>query len=63
MDNKILKGIALILFGMLICIAGAEINSTVLRSFTDFPFSLTGLVTGIIGIVMIFSKKAEEKKK
>ena len=56
MDNKILKGIALILFGILLCIGGVEINRTILHSFSDFPFSLFGIITGTIGLVMIFRK-------
>ena len=57
MDNKILKGIALILFGILLCIGGAEINSTVLHSFSDFPFSLFGVISGVIGLVIAFRKE------
>lgn len=57
MDNKILKGIALILFGILLCIGGVEINSTILHNFSDFPFSLIGVITGVVGLVMVFGKK------
>ena len=32
MDNKALKGIALILFGILLCVGSAEINSTLLQT-------------------------------
>ena len=56
MDNKLLKGIALILFGILLCIGGVEINRTILHSFSDFPFSLFGIITGTIGLVMVFRK-------
>lgn len=59
MDNKILKGIALILFGILLCIGGAEINSTVLRSFSDFPFSLIGVITGAVGLFFVLRKNKE----
>ena len=38
MNNNALKGIALILFGILLCVGGTEINSTLLHSFSDFPF-------------------------
>lgn len=54
MDNKILKGIALILFGILLCIGGIEINSNI--SINDLPFSLFGIITGTIGLVMVFRK-------
>ena len=59
MDNKALKGIALILFGILLCIGGAEINSTILYSFSDFPFSLFGVITGVIGLIIIFRKESK----
>lgn len=39
MDNRILKGIALILFGILLCISDGEINRTVLHSVSDLPFA------------------------
>lgn len=56
MNNKALKGISLILFGMLLCIGGVEINSTILYSFSDLPFSLIGIVMGIVGLVIVFYK-------
>lgn len=63
MNNKTLKGIALILFGILLCVGGAEINRILLSSVDDFPFSLTGIIVGIVGLVMVFSKKAGEDNK
>ena len=54
MNNRILKGIALILFGILLCIGGGEINKTILHSVGDFPFTLLGLIIGIVGLVMAF---------
>ena len=60
MNNKIAKGIALILFGILLCVAGADINKTLLSSFSDFPFSF---VSGIAGLVMIFAKNKDAKDK
>ena len=59
MDNKTLKGIALILFGILLCLGGAEINSTILHSFSDFPFSLLGIIIGVIGLAMVFRKEGK----
>lgn len=61
MDNKDMKGIALILFGILLCISSGELNSTLLHSFSDFPFSLIGVITGVVGLMMIFSKSEEKK--
>lgn len=63
MNNKIAKGIALFLFGILLCVAGADINKTILSSFSDFPFSLAGIISGIAGLVMIFAKNKDEKDK
>ena len=63
MNNNALKGIALILFGILLCVGGTEINSTLLHSFSDFPFSLIGPIIGIIGLVMVFSKNVETNSK
>lgn len=56
MDNKILKGIALILFGILLCVGGEEINYTILSSLSDVPFSLIGVLVGIMGLTMVFRK-------
>ncbi|HAS37952.1 MAG TPA: hypothetical protein DCY31_02435 [Ruminococcaceae bacterium] len=63
MNSKIAKGIALILFGILLCIGGADINKTLLSSWNDFPFSLVGIISGIAGLVMIFAKNKGEKDK
>lgn len=57
MDNKSLKGIALILFGILLCVGGTQINDTLLYSFVDFPFSLIGIIVGAIGLTMVFDNK------
>ena len=38
-DNR-LKGIAVILFGILLSASGEEMNRTVLEKFSNFPFPL-----------------------
>ena len=63
MDNRILKGIALILFGILLCIGGAEINNTIFRSISDFPFTLVGVISGIAGLIMVFQKNQSNTDK
>ena len=63
MNNKIAKGIALILFGILLCVAGADINNTLLTGSYDFPFSLVGIISGIAGLGMIFAKNKDAKDK
>lgn len=61
MNNKALKGISLILFGILLSASGPEMNSTVLHSYSDFPFSLISIIIGIVGLVMVFSTNIENK--
>ena len=59
MTSKALKGIALLLFGILLCAGSEEINATILFSFGDFPFSARGVIVGAVGLYMVFSDKAE----
>ena len=54
-----LKGIAVILFGILLSASSAEMNRTVLASFSDFPFALVGIIVGIVGLVMVFKSNKE----
>ena len=54
-----LKGIAVILFGILLSASGAEMNRTVLASFSDFPFALIGIIVGIVGLIMVFKNNKE----
>lgn len=63
MDNKLLKGIALILFGILLCTGDAVINSTLLRDFSYFPFPLLGVIIGVVGLAMVFLKGTDKKDK
>ena len=59
MNNKVSKGIALLLFGILLCAGSEEINATILFSFGDFPFAAIGVLVGTVGLYMVFSDKAE----
>ena len=59
MSSKVSKGIALLLFGILLCAGSGEINATILFSFGDFPFSAIGVIVGAVGLYMVFSDKAE----
>ena len=59
MNSKVSKGIALLLFGILLCAGSEEINATILYSFGDFPFSAIGVIVGAVGLYMVFSDKAE----
>ena len=59
MNSKALKGIALLLFGILLCAGSEEINATILSGFGDFPFAAIGVLVGAVGLYMVFSNKAE----
>ena len=48
MSDIRLKGIAVILFGILLSASSAEMNRTVLASFSDFPFAFIGIIVGIV---------------
>lgn len=61
MNQKELKGIALILFGILLCLGSGELNHTILRSFSDFPFAVLGVLIGIFGLYIIFRKEKQDK--
>ena len=59
MSSKVSKGIALLLFGILLCAGNEEINTMLLSGFGDFPFSAIGVIVGAVGLYMVFSDKAE----
>lgn len=56
MENKTMKGIALILFGILLCLVSGEMNNVVLLGVSYIPFSLFGVISGIVGLVFVFVK-------
>ena len=58
MNSKALKGIALLLFGILLCAGSEEINGTILYNFGDFPLAAIGVLVGAVGLYMVFSDKA-----
>ena len=59
MNNKIAKGLALLLFGILLCAGSEEINTMILSAFSDFPFAAIGVIVGAVGLYMVFSDMAE----
>ena len=59
MNDSRLKGIAVILFGILLSASSAEMNRTVLASCSDFPFTLIGIIVGMVGLVMVFKSNKE----
>lgn len=54
MNEKTCKGIALLLFAILLSTAEPELNNTLLYSTGDFPFSFVGLIVGCFGLAMVF---------
>lgn len=55
--EKQLKGIAVLLFGILLCCAQSGLNSTVFANMSDMPISAVGVIVGIAGLVMALTKK------
>ena len=60
MNNKFFQGIALMLFGILLCMSTGELNNVVLIGFSYIPFSLIGVICGAVGLVMVFSKDKDK---
>lgn len=54
-----LHGIILVLFGILLSVAGDSINHTILSSFSDFPFEFLGVCVGVVGLVIAFTREKE----
>ena len=61
MQDPVRWGIALILFGILLCAGGPEINSTLLSRFSDFPFAPAGVLAGIAGLVLVFRQPPKDR--
>lgn len=60
MIDKI-KGIAVILFGILLSSCGEELNRTIFANLDDFPrVTLLGIILGIVGLVMVFKRDKEQ---
>lgn len=57
--KKQIKGIALILFGILLCVSDEPLNHTILSSFSDFPFALLGVLIGVAGLFLVFKGDGE----
>ena len=54
MEDKI-KGIALLLFGILLSCAQDGLNDTIFTSMSDIPFAFVGLCVGIAGLCLIIA--------
>lgn len=58
-----IKGIALILFGILLCFAEEGLNSNVFAYTSDIPFSLFGTIVGFVGVIYSFRNKEKKQDK
>ena len=52
-----LQGIALILFGILLGIAEGDLNYYLTAHIGACPFAVTGLVIGLVGLVLVFKRE------
>lgn len=59
MEDKI-KGIALLLFGILLSCAQDGLNDTIFTSMSDIPFAFVGLFVGIAGLCLVFGKPKDK---
>lgn len=62
MYKREMQGIALILFGMLLCFGSNEINHTIFHSISDVPLAFIGVVAGVIGLVRVFTDDHRSEK-
>lgn len=60
MEDKI-KGIALLLFGILLSCAQDGLNDTIFVSMSDIPFAFIGLCVGIAGLCLVFGKSKDKQ--
>ena len=56
MEDKI-KGIALLLFGILLSCAQDGLNDTIFASMSDIPFAFVGLCVGIAGSALCLANQ------
>lgn len=58
MEDKI-KGIALLLFGILLSCAQDGLNDTIFASMSEIPFAFVGLCVGIAGSALCWQIKGQ----
>lgn len=56
-----LKGITLVLFGILLCCAEDRLNDTVFKDFF-LPFTIIGVMIGVVGVLVVFWSEKRHKK-
>ena len=62
MKNQ-LRGIALMLFGILLTLSGDSVNRMVFRDLDEIPFALLGFFVGIAGLVLVFRRGRQTQDK
>lgn len=55
--KKQLKGIALILFGILLSVSAENLNETVFSNISDVPLAIFGIIIGIVGVIYAFTNE------
>lgn len=63
MDHKSLRGIAFIVSGIFLHFIGDEMNSFLFSNSIDFPFTLFGVIIGVVGLIIIFVEGKRKKEK
>lgn len=59
MEDKI-KGITLLLFGILLSCAQDGLNDTIFASMSEIPFAFVGLCVGIAGLCLVFGQSKDK---
>ena len=59
MEDKI-KGITLLLFGILLSCAQDGLNYTIFAATADIPFAFVGVCVGIAGLCLVFGKSKDK---
>ena len=63
MNNRSFQGLALILFGILLCLGSGELNTMVLKGGGYIPFTLFAAASGVAGLLLIFAKGKDKNGK
>lgn len=58
--KKQLQGIALVLFGILLCCAEEGVNDAIFYRVSDVPFSSLGVLIGCVGLYFVFGNTQDK---
>lgn len=56
MPEKVYKGLALLLFGLLLCTGADSLVRFWPRALSEIPFSFLGILLGCFGLFLVFQK-------